>query len=462
MKTIQSVVKSHVSFSLKEALRRKINLVSKKASDLGSTIQKYNKILNDLGEDYEKLEKETQNLHKLFVKAAPSSSSIKKKLEDAITTFKESRIKRAKAESVVVQIKNDFGNNSLAKPLLKEAAKLVDSFKELEMEHEKLLSSLTKTHVPIQLTTHDLSFFRPLIAYIVQDLKKEKSDADILVKESKYIPGIITGKNAQIKWARYIPLVNIPTIFGEPKDIYLVITITYTAFGEEKGKIVPLMVEDKRGVEKPAVSSYSIGMTSKLIDPVDMSPILYKVSSLTEAKSVLSYLAQKNNLAVFGESIHGTVEQRMEKLKERFRILNDPDIVILKDSKSRNFFTIKVPEEKVDTDFRPDGKVNTKPTPWDRDLYMDASLFAGLPANAKTNYGRLNVVKVYKEKGYVCFLFRVLPVSVDFSTDSQDHKKNDEAGVIPEFDSSTPEGPVGNLNKDIAELRRQANKWLSM
>ena len=304
-----------------------------------------------------------------------------------------------------------------------------------------------------------MDFFRPLIVYVVNDLKSLGTDADLKVKDSKYIPGVT--ESGQIRWARYIPLVNVPTIFGETKNTYLVVTITFLASEEKRGKLLPMMIVDKRGVEKPAISQFSIGMMNKFNDPIALSKILYKVSSVNEAKDVLSYLAQKNNLAIFGHEIEGTVQSRMEKVKERLRILNDPDIEIIKDKNKRNFITVKVPANKVNSNLGSSGELpkTTNPTEWDKNLYMDVQAYAGLPKDSRYNAGRLRVEKVYKKGAFVYFLFRVLNITSDrLTTDDLVTKEIDRTGIDPEFDMDN--GGQGSLSN--TGLKNVVDNWLRM
>lgn len=458
MKSIPSLFKGHIFLSLKETFARKMNLSAKKTSDLGSTLQKYTKLLDKLQEEADDMKKEMKGLKTLFIKA--SKVPLKEQFENAISTFKDSKEKWSKAAALVVQIENDFGDNPAAKPLLDHAHKLMKEFKELEKEKEEILSQLTKTHIPIQLTTHDTKFFRPLISYIVQDLKKAGGGADIKIKESKYIPGIVPGKAGQIRFARYIPLVNIPTIFGERKNTYLIVTVTYMAYGEEKGKIVPLMLTDKRGVEKPAISQYSIGIMNKFNDPISLSKILYKAPTLMDAKNILAYFAQKNNFAVFGQEIEGTVEERLEKVREKLYLLNDPDIKILKDKNKRNFITIKIPKEKVKTSINTDGSFpNTENfNTWDKKLFMDVKAILGIPAWPK-GPGRLRIERVTEKGDFVYFLYRVLPVTDNFVTDDITHKKIDSMGVDSEFDSIEDSGRGGLTVEGLRELTKA---WLKV
>lgn len=465
MKLIPALICNHITLTIKDARQKKAALTAKKSSALGSTLQKYAKMLDELQEDANRLEQEMKALGKLFIKAA--KVSVKKQLEDSIATFKESREKLAKASALVIQIKEDFGDNPASKKLLDHADKLVKDFQALNKEQEEALSALTKTHVPVQLTTHDNDFFRPLIAYIVGDLKKTTNKSgenpDLLIKKSKYIPGIVPGNAGQIRWARYIPLINIPTIFGEIKNTHLVVCITFMAYSEAKGKIVPMMLTDKRGVEKPAISQISLGILNKFNDPIALSSVLYKVASLNEAKDVLAYLAQKNNLAVFGQELEGSTEERMEKVKEKLQILTLPDVKIIKDKNKRNFITVKVPMNKVDTNISAKGSfLNTSnPTEWDKNLYMEVQSYAGLPKNSKYNYGRLAIEKVYsdKDKEHMYFLFRVLSITKDkLNTDTITNKKLDSMGVEPEFDMDI--GGRGGLTD--AGLQNYVNSWLNM
>lgn len=452
---IPSLIKGRIALTLKAAMQRKAQVTAKKTSDLGSSLQKYSKMLEGLQDDTDEIKKEMEQLKKVFVKAA--KVSVKSQLEQSIATFKNAREKWAKAASLVVQIESDFGDNAAATKLLKQAKDLVAELSKLNEEKEQMLSALTKSHVPIQLTTHDEELFRPLIGYIVKDLRSLGTDADIKVKESKYIPGIAPG--GQIRWARYIPLVNIPTIYGETKNTYLVVTVTFLAYGEQKGKIVPMMIADKRGVEKPAISQISIGMMNKFNDPIALSKILYKVASFKEAKDILSYLAQKNNLAVFGSELEGTVESRMNKVKERLQILNDPSIEVIKDKDKRNFITVKVPVDKVDSNLGATGEIpkTANPTEWDKRLYLDVQAYAGLPKDSRYNAGRLRVEKTYKKGKFVYFLFRVLNITSDkLATDDLATKEIDRTGVDPEFDMDD----LGGLSK--SGLNEAVNSWLRM
>lgn len=454
---ILSRIRGNVSLTLKAALQRRATVTAKKTSDLGSSLQKYTKALESLQDDADELKKEMARLKKVFVKAA--KVSVRKQLEDSVATFKNTREKWAKAASLVVQIESDFGDNPAASKLLAQAKSLVKELSALNVEKEKMLSELTKSHVPVQLTTHDKDFFRPLIAFIVNDLKSLGTDADIKVKESKYIPGVT--ESGQIRWARYIPLVNVPTIFGETKNTYLVVTITFLASEEKRGKILPMMIVDKRGVEKPAISQFSIGMMNKFNDPIALSKILYKVASVNEAKDVLSYLAQKNNLAIFGHEIEGTVQSRLEKVKERLRILNDPDIEILKDKNKRNFITVKVPVSKVNSNLGSSGELpkTTNPTEWDKNLYLDVQAYAGLPKDSRYNAGRLRIEKVYKKGSFIYFLFRVLNITSDrLTTDDLATKELDRTGIDPEFDMDN--GGQGSLSN--TGLKNVVDNWLRM
>ena len=455
--SIISRIRGNVTLNLKAALARRAVVTAKKTSDLGSSLQKYTKALELLQEDADEIKKEMAQLQKVFVKAA--KVSVKKQLENAVATFRNTREKWAKAASLVVQIESDFGDNPAASKLLAQAKALVKELSALNVEKEQMLSDLTKSHVPVQLTTHDTEFFRPLIAFIVNDLKAIGGDADLKVKDSKYIPGV--SESGQIRWARYLPLVNIPTIFGDTKNTYLVVTITFLASSESRGKIVPMMIMDKRGVEKPAVSQFSIGMMNKFNDPLALSKILYKVSSVKEAQDVLSYLAQKNNLAIFGQEIEGTVQSRLEKVKERLRILNDPDITVLKDKDKRNFITVKVPASKVDSNLGATGELpkTTNPTEWDKNLYLDVQAYAGLPKDSRYNAGRLRVEKVYKKGSFIYFLFRVLNITSDrLTTDDLVTKDSDRTGVDPEFDMDN--GGQGGLSN--TGIKNVVDNWLRM
>lgn len=458
MNNLSNFIRTRVSFSLKEALKRKSLLSAKKANELGSTVQKYKKMLHNLEEEYKNLKKEMAALKKLFVRA--SKISIRKQLEEAIATFKDTKDMRLKAETTVVQIEYAFGNNPVAKPLLKQAQTLVKEFKALEEEKEKLLSQLTKTHIPVQLTTNNTEFFRPLITYIVQDLHKSDNNADIQIKNSKYIPGITKSKSKQICWARYIPIVDIPTITGEEKNLYLVVTITYTAYGEQQGKLVPLIIEDKRGVEKPAVSQYSIGLTQSIADPLSMAHVLYKVSSLTDAKNVLSFLAYKNKLAVFGEEIEGSVESRLEKVKSKLRIINDPSIKVIPDKNGRNFFLIRIPKSKVDTKFLRNGTLRYPEggTEWDKNLFLDAQAYAGV-SNSSRSSKEIRLVKVTPKNDNVFFRFCVIPSESALSSDPNLVQKDDEDLVL---DKNIENELDLSPKVTVEDIREIANQWLKV
>ena len=465
MKRIPSVIRDHVSLTLKAAQQRRKAIMEAKTSDLGSSLQKYSKMLEDLKEEADDLKKEMKNLKRVFVKA--SKTSVKQQLEESIATFRKAREHLAKANSFLVEADANFRGHpsATAKSLIKAAEKMAEEASELNKEKEAMLSALTKTHVPIQLTTDDEKFFRPLVKFVVDDIKKTRlskggEKANLLMKESKYIPGIVPGNAGQIRWARYIPLTDIPTIHGETKSTHIVVCITFMAYTEKKGRIVPMMITDKRGVEKPAVSQISIGMLSKYNDPIALSSHLFKVSSLNEAKDILAYLAQKESLSLFGPELEGTVESRVEKVKEKLRVLNDPEIKIIRDKEKRNFITIKVPKTKVDTNLGTTGGFpkTEQPTEWDKKLYMDVQAYAGLPANSRYNYGRLRIEKVYAKDGFVYFLFRVLRIEQkQLIKDEIVNKKLDSMGVDSEFDEDS-----GRAGFSMDGLHKLADSWLKM
>lgn len=445
-------IKGHVALSLKEANLRKMRITGMKTSNLGSTIQKYKKLLHTLDEEADELQEKLDKLQSIFVQA--STESVVGKLASAISVLKETKELDARVRATVIQMKHDFGDNPVAKDLLAEAKKTQDKVALLLKDKEQFLSDLSKTHVPVYLTTNDMKFFRPFVIEVVKDLRKENSGADLKVRESKYITGINDSKKKEIRWARFIPLVDIPTIEGGKKNLFLVVAITFKAYSEEKGRITPLTITDDRGMEKPAISQYSICLTNKITDPIKLSPVLKVVSSVPDAMSVLSTLAESQGLKVFGTALEGTVEQRIEKVSEKLKIINK-DGVIVENDKNRNFVLVKVPENLVDTkaDSRGQYKIPTTPTKFDADLYLDVCRYAGVGTSAY-NQGQLRHEKTYKEGDYVCFLYRIMPRSTtSLQSDEIKPAKKETPVLDKDFDSGLGEFTETGLNDLV-------NDWL--
>lgn len=458
MSSVSSYIKGSVLLSLKEAKKRSIKVTSMKSSDLGSTMQKYQKFLTQINEEAQELQEKMDKLKKIFITAAINTKNTVDQIAEAIGVLRDTKEDSAKLAAMMIQMKHDFGDNPAAKSLMQEFEKTKQKFATLAKEREQFLSDIGRTHVPVYLTTNDQAFFKPFLIWVVKDLKKEDNGADIHPKESKYIPGINDSKRREIRWARFIPLVNIPTTDGGKRNLFLVVCITFMQYSDEKGRITPMTITDDRGMEKPAISQYSIGLTSKIMDPIKMSPNLKVVSSVQNAIQVLAYLAQKEGLAVFGEEIEGTVKDRMDKVNDKMTILNKEGVIVKKDKNGRNFILVKVPKNLVDTNANAGGRfsIPSRPSKFDGDLYIDVCRYAGLPVNTPFNSGRLRLERVYAEGNYICFIYRVVPIAdTEIKSDFIKQPKKETPVLDADFDSGNGFG--GFNETGINDL---VNDWL--
>lgn len=459
MSSIMSFIKGHVQLSLREAKTKKAKLTGMKSSDLGSTIQKYQKMLHQMSEEAQELQEKMDRLKSMFVEAAESKGKVIDQIADAISVLRDTKEQAARASALLVQMKQDFGDNKASASLMEEANKFKAKMAALVKEREEFLNGLAKKQVPRQLTTNDERFFKPFIVWVFRDLQKAGNGATINTKESIFLPGINDSRKKEIRWARFMPLTNVPTIEGKKRNLYLVVCITFLAYGEAKGRITPLTITDKRGMEKPAISEYSVGLVGSVMDPFKLSPVLKVAASVQDAINILAYLSEKEGLSVFGEELEGEPEERMKKHEGKFHVLDKEGVIVEKDKKGRNFILVKVPQEMAETNANQRGgyKIPQTPSKFDADLYVDVSRYAGLPSNSPYNTGRLRLEKVYAKGEYICFLFRVVPVGdADIHSDVIKQPKKE----TPVLDSSFDDGgfDLGGLNE--IGVNDMVNDWL--
>lgn len=458
MSSIMSFIKGHVQLSLREAKKKQAQLMGMKSSDLGSTMQKYQKILHQMEEEKKELQEKLDRLKSIFVEAAENKGKVIEEMANAIAALKDAKEFAAKASANLIQMKQDFGDNKAAEKMLQEAAGFKEFAAKALKEQEAILNGLSHKLVPIYLTTKDTRFFRPLIAWVYQDLKKSGATMD--PNKSVFLPAINDSKKKELRWARFIPLIDVPTIDGGKRNLNLVVCITFLAYGEAKGRITPLTIIDKRGVEKPAISEYSVGLVSAVMDPFKLSPVLKVAASVQDAINNLAYLAVRDNLAVFGEELEGDPKERMAKHEGKFHVLDKEGIVVKKDKNGRNFILVKVPKDMAKTNAGSHGgfRIPTKPSQFDADLYVDVARYAGLPPNSPFNTGKLRLVKVYAKGEYVCFVYRVVPVS---DTEIRDDVIKQPKKETPVLDTSFDGGfDLGGLND--TGVQDMVGDWLSM
>lgn len=460
--TVLSYIKGHVVLTLRDAKKKAAEISAMKPSDLGSTLQKYQKFLAQMKEKAEELQQKMDQLKSIFVTAAGDTKSTIAKMADSIAELKDIKLNASKMAMMLAQMKSAFKDNPAAKSLLEEAEKTQKKFNELSAEKEQFLSDLTKKEVPVYLTTNNERFFRPFLTWVIRDIKKAARSVkgnkkpDILIKESKFMPGINNSAKKELRWARFIPMVNIPDMEGHLKNLYLVVAITFLAYGEEKGLISPIVFEDERGMRKPAISQYSIALTSGIKDPIELSSSLKVVASVQEAIQVMAYLSHQQNLAIFGTEIEGDVEGRMKKIADKARILNKPGVVVEKDPNGRNFIIVKIPKSLLPSDLNEYSFGQRATSRWEGDLFLDVCQYAGIPIDQRTRE-TLSVEKVYPEGDKMCFLFRVLPVfGHNLKSDEIKTTKKATPVLDPSFDDGLDDTFAG---MDDMGINNMVNSW---
>lgn len=484
---IFSYVKGHVALSLKEANNRKARISAAKTSDLGSSIQKYANIIKELAEKAKSLRSEMEKLKQLFVKASPTP--LKQQLEDAISTFKESKQAVIKMHTTIDAMKKDFGNNPSpsVQELIKNAEKVKEDLEGIEKEKLELLSGLCKDMIPIHLKIDrdPNKIINQLLERVLQDMDKDgdSSNANLDPKNSKYTAGFSTGPKKYLRWARYIPMVNIPTMDGGKRNLYLVICVTFTKYQEENGKIVPIKEKDFRGVEKEKISGYSIGLTNKIGDPLYLGPSMIKITSVNQAMQALSHLATKEGLKLFGEPLESTVENRMantDKDKYKYKLFNKPYVNVEQD-KFRNFLRVKIKKDKIEETALNPGVYAGVPenfSHFDDQLLSDVSWLCGEGFDYKGSptvifNNKIKLVKVEDVGDERIYIFRVHAISrnlmkpditddVPVKTSSPSASPKEGKNVPVDFHLTNDKGEMPMLEDDDGQFSTKVKSKFGM
>jgi hypothetical protein len=397
-----------------------------KQNEVQSTLQLFMRKIQALQEKNFELLKNIDNLEKIFT--AAKAGSILKMLEDKLGLVHEAHEQYIEAQSVLSQLSAKFGKNKVASKPIQAIKTLVTNCELAKTKAMQVLNKIAKEQRPVELTSND-ELFKSIVVGIMDSIKDpdSKKKTTINPKASTYMVGI--GKNEQIRFARYIPLKNAPTIMGETKDLIFVASVMLLGVKQAKGKLKAVKI-----------SPLSIGLIASFLEPDKLDSALYQVKSVREAKDILAFLAQRHSLTIFGESIKGTPAQRREKVLEKLKILQNKDIKI---EINKNFLIIKVPNNLV--------QMNDKePTEWYKQLYMDVQRIAGLPVNTRHTAGRIHQEKLEKKGKYTLFTFRVIPVTPD--------KFIKEAPMSKDADSVLSD----DATEFLRSVRDEAKRWMNV
>ena len=352
--------------------------------------------LKDLSEDSKEVSNYLDKLREIVGKAQilANSSKLMKEIEENLGILKEARDNLREAEYLLEQITTNWEDDNKAPKLIKEAKTLVSKFNKQLSEAQELVQKLAKSQKPAILNSNKNELLKDVLTVINSQIKKYIKDKEpdvepeLDIKNSKYMLDTLdNAKVPTIRFARFIPLTNLPLTNNKTKNLYA--TFVINLFTNKTGdKLVP-----------SKLGKLEFTLTDSVISPSRL-PKTYVVESEIDIVNILEVLSHQFKLKIFGIKLAGSSASRREKVREKLNILNDNDIKMKIDG---SFVLIKFPIDKIELN---ESKNKIVPR-FEEDLLEDLARFSGVPVrNAKSNILREKMT--VKDNDYVIVTYRVI------------------------------------------------------
>lgn len=452
------LISRDINLCLKDTIDTTKIIATQPKSKISGPLNQFTKQLEKLNKKRKLIENNIEQLEKIVacdcneILAAPRSTTTRstrstkkviEQLDENLNLLDSTYEDYKQSKEILARIEMSWGKNRNASGLLREARATVEKFEQLYERAKTALTKLAKTQRPAILTGKSNELIRSVLKWMDSQIEevielnprlKEEPEIDKL--HSIYMMDSMNTQVTTIRFARYIPMYNIPTIDGKTKDLYAVFMVDLYSPRQRNGLLT-----------SSNFSNIMMTFTNDIVTP-KKAPKVYVIKSLRDARNIMEFMAQKQGLIVFGSKISGDANSRREKVIEKLTVLNDKSIKVQTDGP---FVKVTIPQAKAK--LAPNGDLEKK---FDKDLYVDIKHIVGLPVStesARYTTDRLKKEKTVKNRnGSITITYRVLQMKPSQDLIDPINQKSKTGEDIPETVITTNEDWINELRKQASQL----------